>query len=528
MGPIRNKKQAMVRCLKRDVADLIAAGHDAVAFGRFVEKIQEKSFSKKKKLHLLQNIAEEFTLPGDSKTSGLQSHNAPAPKSKLFLFLQTRPKQVAASHNVDNGASSVKAAMKDESPSKRKYGSNPASAVRKHQGEVEQKDIHVISTARNRQSHDQVEKPGSTEDAELYQTDTAVRPFVKHKRSHDGIRKNDENEVDHPQSRTEKVQKEQHHSIEKQEVGSVKSRNVRLANVAPPNTKSIDSRFNVEETRGDGTVPPYTRLNWIENGHPVEGNIGNVREHNRSQRHEASDPTVVGKASATPVSNNGRGRYAMPPYVKPGVIDFSTNGEQIGVDDAKSDGTEHTAHQRERVLRDEKPKPVSTRRKSQRPPVTAINEGTSDDEKAASCTPGDQRRHRDRRSTGTDDENLVEEKIAIGESRSRIGDEMDNAIDYGKLLRRSSNGLRRHSSRHAAVMNDRQYDEEEMAVEKLLLHYSSKGTERDPIKERTTTNHVDVDRFERPVNSKIQLIQKKSSASSIRSHGTSSVFFDAA
>ncbi|XP_064977701.1 uncharacterized protein LOC135619529 isoform X1 [Musa acuminata AAA Group] len=581
MGPIRNKKQALVRCLKRDVAGLIAAGHEAIAFGRidalivemnhascydmieqfcqyilsqlpslrkqrecpqeameaistlifaaarfpdlpelcdlrhafvdrygshmessvkaeFVEKIQEKSFSKKKKLQLLQNIAEEFTLRWDPKTSCLQSHNAPKPKS-------TRPKEVAASHDVDNGASSAKAPTKEESPSKRKYGSNPVSVVGKQGGEVEQKDIHVIPTTINRQSHDQVEKPTSTENTELYQTDNAVRPFVKHKRNHDGMRKNDEIKVDYLQSRTEKVQKEQHHSIEKQEVGSVKSQNVRLANVAPPYAKSIDSRFHVEETRGDGTVPPCTKLNWIENGHHVEGKIGDVREHNRSQRHEASDRSVVEKPSVGPVNNNGRGRYVIPPYVKPGVIDFSTNGEQtlqnIGVDDGKSNGTQG-------VSRDEKPKPVCMRRKSQRPPVTEINGGTIDDEKTTSFTPGDQRRHRGKRSTDTNDENFVEEKIAIRESRSRIGDEMDNAIDCSKLLLRSSNELRRHTSRHTAAMNDCQYDEEEMAVEKLLLHYSRKGRARDPIKERTT-NHVDLDRFERPANSKIQLIQRR-------------------
>ncbi|CAL9777056.1 unnamed protein product [Musa acuminata subsp. burmannicoides] len=481
MGPIRNKKQAVVRCLKRDVADLIAAGHEAIAFGRidalivemnhascydmieqfcqyilsqlpslrkqrecpqeameaistlifaaarfpdlpelcdlrhafverygshmessvkaeFVEKIQEKSFSKKKKLQLLQNIAEEFTFRWDPKTSCLQSHSDPKPKS-------TRPKDVAASHDVDNGASSAKFPTKEESPSKRKYGSsNPVSAVRKQGGEVEQKDIHVIPTTINRQSHDQVEKPTSTENTELYQTDNAVRPFVKHKRNHDGIRKNDEIKVDYLQSRTEKVQKEQHHSIEKQEVGSVKSQNVRLANVAPPYAKSIDSRFHVEETRGDGTVPPCTKLNWIENGHHVEGKIGDVREHNRSQRHEASDRSVVEKPSVGPVNNNGRGRYVIPPYVKPGVIDFSTNGEQtlqnIGVDDGKSNSTEG-------VSRAEKPKPVCMRRKSQRPPVTEINEGTIDDVKTTSFTPSDQRRHRGKRSTDTNDENFV-------------------------------------------------------------------------------------------------------------------------
>ncbi|KAG6468427.1 hypothetical protein ZIOFF_073112 [Zingiber officinale] len=34
IGPIRSKKQATVRCLKKDVADLIAAGHEANTYGR--------------------------------------------------------------------------------------------------------------------------------------------------------------------------------------------------------------------------------------------------------------------------------------------------------------------------------------------------------------------------------------------------------------------------------------------------------------------------------------------------------------
>lgn len=34
IGPIRSKKHATVRWLKKDVADLIAAGHEANAYGR--------------------------------------------------------------------------------------------------------------------------------------------------------------------------------------------------------------------------------------------------------------------------------------------------------------------------------------------------------------------------------------------------------------------------------------------------------------------------------------------------------------
>lgn len=49
MGPIRNKKQAVVRCLKRDVAGLIAAGHEAIAFGRVPSLSRLYSISRSRK-----------------------------------------------------------------------------------------------------------------------------------------------------------------------------------------------------------------------------------------------------------------------------------------------------------------------------------------------------------------------------------------------------------------------------------------------------------------------------------------------
>ncbi|RWW02461.1 hypothetical protein GW17_00034451, partial [Ensete ventricosum] len=67
MVAIRNKKQAVVRFLKKDVADLIASGHETNAFRRFVEKVWKKSFTREKKLQLMQDIAEEYSVRWDAK-----------------------------------------------------------------------------------------------------------------------------------------------------------------------------------------------------------------------------------------------------------------------------------------------------------------------------------------------------------------------------------------------------------------------------------------------------------------------------
>ncbi|RZS22067.1 hypothetical protein BHM03_00054803 [Ensete ventricosum] len=109
MVAIRNKKQAVVRFLKKDVADLIASGHETNAFRRFVEKVWKKSFTREKKLQLMQDIAEEHSVRWDAKAFDHQTTS---------------------------------------DPMRGKHGPNSASDVRREQAEMEEaKDIHVISAS---------------------------------------------------------------------------------------------------------------------------------------------------------------------------------------------------------------------------------------------------------------------------------------------------------------------------------------------------------------------------------------------
>ncbi|RRT79698.1 hypothetical protein B296_00012206 [Ensete ventricosum] len=453
MGPIRNRKQASVRILRKDVANLIAAGHEAKAF----------------------------------------------------------EKDVAPSHTENYGASPAQAMVQEAIRPKGKYGSNPIGVVQRQQVAMELDNIQVISAMNSGQSHDPVEKTQKVVvsrdrvDTEPYQTKSAAPSYVRPRRDHDGIDKDDLS-----QSRAKKVQNELDPSTEKQEVGSVKSWNVKPGSMDLPNTKSNGDEYHAEEKRRHGLVPPYTKVNGIKNGNRVEERSGNVPpEYDSLQRHEERlHPTGIEKRSVRPATNNGRTAYVIPPYVKPRFNDVDTDADKTdrntgtGLD--KSDGAEDAGHRNDQVVHDEKPRPISVRRKFQKPPVTETNGSTIDVEKPTSHTAGGQRRYKSTPSTNTNADNYVEEKTTIRGPKPAIDDEMDNSIDYGKLLPRASDGRRRHGGRHIAAVSD----EEEMVMDNLLLRYSRKGAAKEPSKERTrarTTrmNHVDPDGVEYPGNDKI-------------------------
>ncbi|KAG6489265.1 hypothetical protein ZIOFF_050534 [Zingiber officinale] len=107
-----------LRDLRRVFNDRYGSSMDSSINAEFVDKIQEKSFSKEKKLQLMQSIAEEF-----SATPGKATHP------------DTR----------NNEASPVQVGTKEKVWSIERYPSNPASIARKEQIEADPKDTHVVS-----------------------------------------------------------------------------------------------------------------------------------------------------------------------------------------------------------------------------------------------------------------------------------------------------------------------------------------------------------------------------------------------
>ncbi|KAG6492389.1 hypothetical protein ZIOFF_047352 [Zingiber officinale] len=120
-----------LRDLRRVFNDRYGSSMDSSINAEFIDKIQEKSFSKEKKLQLMQSIAEEFSVRWDSKRLERLS--------SATLGKATHP------DTRNNEASPVQVGTKEKVWSRERYPSNPASIARKEQIEADPKDTHVVS-----------------------------------------------------------------------------------------------------------------------------------------------------------------------------------------------------------------------------------------------------------------------------------------------------------------------------------------------------------------------------------------------
>lgn len=412
-----------------------------------------------------------------------------------------------------------------------RHGSNPASVARKEQIEVEPKDIHVVSTTKNGTFSDHV----NSERSEPCQSSNAVPPYIKPRRnnyetckddgSKDGLRptRTMQNELDFSLDKREVISLKSSNaklaSVAAAEVGSAKSQNAKPVNVAPAEAgsgisrnikpvdvasveaKTTDDGYFVRKKEGNSMASPFPNSNGIKNDHLAEEKHDNLPGHDRLPTQERLD-----KHSIRPTKSNG---YVIPPYVRPKINNAPTMGDTSSERDQpaqnilasandKLDGSRDTDHLSNGISYVEKPRPVSVRRKIQKPPIVDDDKGVIDDNKPTNNALGSQRDYEGRQKNDKDDK-YFEEKITIRESRVPIDDEMECAIEYGNLLPRPLNGRRRHGGRPSGATDN----EEEIAMDKLLRHYSRKGTVKTPSRESTrttarTTSSVDQDRVEYP------------------------------
>lgn len=64
---IREKRDAILKYLKNDMADLLKSGVDVNAYGRFVRKLKSQPPTKDMRIQLMQEIAVEFGIRWNSK-----------------------------------------------------------------------------------------------------------------------------------------------------------------------------------------------------------------------------------------------------------------------------------------------------------------------------------------------------------------------------------------------------------------------------------------------------------------------------
>ncbi|EHA8592444.1 hypothetical protein COCNU_contig69521995G000010 [Cocos nucifera] len=415
----------------------------------FVEKLQTKSFSQEKKLQLMKDIAQEFSVTWDSSAFEHKLFNLSAPK-------YDQPKNCMRRHGASQKPSTRLPDGVEEISSEGKNEHAPVS-VWKREVRKEPKDIHVVTTIKDGFSHDLMERTRKaiTDEPENMEPDfsnAALPSYAKPRRSRNGTYNHDQLKDGLAHKWTGKA-REALDTIgsDRGAVGMKKSSSGKAVNMAPPYTKSHG------EKNGNGLI--YEQLQKVEEDH-----------------------TNIERQPVRAV-NNDRLINMRPPYVRLKANDPSSHPDQVIQDSKISDRDRYDGGEdlTGGVFVDEKSrrKPVSVRRKVAKPTVMDTTDSTIDEEKIMIGTRAGRGSDTGRRGTAAYE--------VTGDVRPPVDDEMDNAIDYGKLLHRTPSGQRRHGSRRSGVVNDGCDDEEEMMMDKLLIHYSRKGTASEGSKIRITS-----------------------------------------
>ncbi|XP_020082543.1 uncharacterized protein LOC109706143 isoform X2 [Ananas comosus] len=476
---------------------------ESYANTEFVERVQQKSFSKEKKLQVIQDIAREFSVKFDLKALERKLSNPPGPEVE-------RPKKHTSLPAGDEVVSQP----------------TPVVFVHKQEVHVEARDIHVMCDVSSGDSYDHVEKTRKVKDTE--QEDVVLNNRML-RYNYKEIQKDDQVKGDSAYSRRPKVQEGL-----VQEYAAMKYPEGKIRKMVPPYTKNGGTKngnfmeknsdglasekaefihCGLEKKQGAGSlngksinaVPLYAKLKVSKDGNNADKETYDDLSYDRTSLAE-SEHSIHERRPVKPL-NRGRGVNLVPPYVKP-------NTNNLLAHDDRSDCVKH----KDSMNGDERTTPMSVRRNFARPRFVQTNEGAVDDEKIVSRTPGGQRRlksrgagddydekHMDsyRQPVGDEKDNAINygrllhqtasgqrkhtsqrrdanydgdnygDKV-VDEHPNAVDGEIDNAIDYGKLLHQAPSARRRHTSGRTTC--DEGYDEEEGMMDKLLYHYSKKGS----------------------------------------------------
>ncbi|AQL02068.1 hypothetical protein ZEAMMB73_Zm00001d045331 [Zea mays] len=209
---------------------------------------------------------------------------------------------------------------------------------------------------------------------------------------------------------------------------------------------------------------PYTRLNVVNIKNSTEKQANNGFLHDKPQ-HLADLGYPVQKGQGDPE----RALTMLPPYVEP-----KSNIQPMNDDPEKQTPSGYrkpnipgqTDHlENKNVLR-----PVSVRRRTAKLPASVdayVEVPNNAKETNAQITPSSQSKHIGMRN------GALNHKNNSGRLMQRMQPEAaETAIDCGNLFPRNANGQMRHNSGRGGDM-----DEEERMMDKLLMHYSKKGSD---------------------------------------------------
>ncbi|OAY71262.1 hypothetical protein ACMD2_10270 [Ananas comosus] len=528
LDPIKKKKQAMVRFLKKDVADLVADGHRDVAFGRlqclrkqrdcppealeavatlifaaarfpdlpelcdlrhvfnerygshmesfvnqeFIEKVQKKSFSTEKKSEVMQNIAQESLTKFDSKAFERKSSNQPESKYDL-------PKRCATFSCRNEASPMAPSRHKEDTSSEGIRRPTPADFVQKQEVRIELKDIHVISDVKISHLQEKSRRPIVAEPENIEPDYTSYTPL-----SHINLQ-NNHKENPREDYRTNytvpSIITPRNYLKETRRADSLKEKIIRPPQVgegfAPCGAEEESGSVKYAGYKISKMVPPYTKPNGTKKEGDVEkesdksvakdelrGAQDDPCWNRRAKTQEMDRVSKVDSAS----SLNQRTINMVPPYTNQQRTMSEKYVEEEN-DKPLYDGSPNMSPIRPAnyaKVADKIPPYVKSKFTTQpmdiinqtAPKITALwreqnfirTEGAATyDEKIASRTPRNRRRHASRRSSSTYNDYCGEQVQP---------DKMDNAFDYGEISHRVLSVQRSHTSRRHSVTYDDGYD----------------------------------------------------------------------
>ncbi|KAF0906524.1 hypothetical protein E2562_011505 [Oryza meyeriana var. granulata] len=467
----------------------------------FGQKLQNKSFTNEEKLQVMQNVAEEFSIPFNAKA--LERKISGAPHNKHDLQNKSSFKRIEVEASACNELKVDRYVVHE-----RKSKVTPEAYEKKQEMQIKPKDIHVIPDAigqlgeKSRKNRSDIpydvppsdlkqidhelkkdNKKHSHHRRELMNADKSVPPYIEPKE--DAAEKPDgkgyhvhrsrmAGGLDHNWGHADLGLKTL--GLEKQGIEPASSLNGKTLNKAPPYSK------------------PYKAIDE-KSAEEDDNNLYNRRQHVAEYGQSVQDRQKMPEKAVN----------MRPPYVKPNPINQAVNGY-------KHAGVGEIGHQRDVLADDDTLQSVSVRRKSAKPPT--YGDRCDDEAKMVSQTPGGRRRHSSRRNGSNDDYDqrvgymlpLDDDAVnnarnfkrtserrkhgskqsgsASGNDYESEEEETDNAIDFGNLLPRAPSSHRKHRSRSAHARSGGR-DDEERVMDKLLMHYSKKGIDREEHKTRT-------------------------------------------
>lgn len=459
----------------------------------FVQNLQNKSFTNEEKLQVMQNIAEEFAVPFNTKAVERKISGVPQNKHDFLKKGSFKGVEVEASaHNVQK--------VHRHAVRERKSKATPEGDEQKQEMQIKQKDIHVIPDGIG-QLGEKSRKNYSDKPNEKKHMDNDLPPLDMKRRNGQREIKKDGKKDGHPWKELMSAEELDLNGLKKQEVSAVKSHQGEINRVVPPYTQSkeAEKKGATEKAVGKGYHVRRSHMaggpdhNWghadlglktmglekqgIESASTFNGKaVKKVPLHSKPYRamneNSAEEDNYSLSKRAQHVGDfrqSVQDRQQVPekavnmqrPYVKPNFNMRSAheNPTNQPANGYKHTGSEETGHQRDGLVDDDELRSVSVRRKNVKPPAYGDPyDEITNEEKITNQARGARRRHSSKRNGSYDDYDQKGGYIQPLEGVIGVND----AVSSARHVQRIPSERRKLASRQngSASCNDYQSEED--------------------------------------------------------------------